>query len=127
MTELTNNEKQFLAELYYGDDDYLEFDWKKLKSGDKVYCGILGSLCKKNVLTEENDYCFIVNDEYEHMIDKPTEFFRISEKKANGAIKVGKIAMTFGEALDAFKKLKGHTRKNLVITDELGNILGIKS
>lgn len=126
MTELTNNEKQFLAELYYGDDDYLEFDWDKLKSGDKVYCGILGSLCKKNVLIEEEDYCFIVNNEYEHMIDKPTEFFRVSEKKTNGAIKVGKISMTFGEALDAFKKLKGRTRKNLVITDELGNILDIK-
>lgn len=127
MTELTKNEKQFLAELYYGDDDYLELDWEKLKSGDKTYCGILGSLCRKNVLIEEEHYCFIVNDEYKHMIDKSAELFCISEKKANGAIKVGKIAMTFGEALDAFKKLKGHTRKNLVITDELGNILGITS
>lgn len=127
MTELTNNEKQFLAELCYGDDDYLELDWDKLKSGDKTYCGILGSLCKKQVIIEEEHYCFIVNDEYKHMIDKPLKSFRLSEKKANGAIKVGKIAMTFEEVLDAFKKLKGHTRKNLIITDELGNVLGIKS
>ena len=114
MTKLTNSERQFLAELYYGDDDYLELDWKKLKNGDKTYCGILGSLCKKNVLIEEEDYCFVVNDEYEHMIDKSGKY-RIAQVLADNSLRIGISDVTYAEACNAIERLSNASHKFIVV------------
>lgn len=121
MAELTKSEKQFLAGLYYGDDGYLELDWKRLKSGDSHYNGILGSLCKKHVLCEEEPYCFIVNSEYEHMIDKP-EKFRVAQVLASGSLRIGKFDLTYSEACDIADKLSDGKFK-YIVTDSIGTPL----
>lgn len=118
MAELTSGEKQFLAGLYYCDDGYLELDWKKLKGGDKAYCGILGSLCKKHVISEEEDYCFIVSSEYEHMIDKPLKF-RVAQVLASGSLRIGKFDLAYEDACDIAKKLSDKKFKFIVV-DSIG-------